>query len=226
MHKVKKIFISFAIIFAAGAAWLLLKPNSKPETPQPATVSSEVTKSEAGALILGQPSAKLTIVSYGDFQCPRCNKFFTTIEPRIREEYLDKGLVKIEWRNFATIGQESVDAAQAAHCANDQQFFPQFYSAVFNYMNANYWAKGINGENVGALSRSQLNKLAESSYDLINVAQFSKCLNEGKYAPKVKQELEAAQSAGFSLNTYVVGNQVINGVQPYAIFRPVIQSQL
>lgn len=222
----KKIFLGFAILFAVAAGYLLLKPDSKEIAENAPAQKTAPQSATEGALILGDAKAKLTIISFGDFQCPRCNKFFTTVEPSIREDFLDKGLVKIEWRNIASIGPESVEAAQAAHCANDQKFFPQYYEAVFNHMNTNYWAKNINGENVGALSRSKLKALAAGAYDLINEAQFNKCLDEGKYAPKVKHEQDEALQAGFSLNTYVIGDKVITGVQPYAIFRPVIQSQL
>lgn len=220
----RKALIVLAVVFAAGAGFILTRPDSK--SLAPATPDAKTDQPSTKALILGDPAAKLTIVSYGDFQCPRCNRFFNTIEPEIRRDFLDKGLAKIEWRNFATIGPESVDAAQAAHCANDQQFFPQFYRAVFIHMNNNYWAKGQDGENVGALSRAELKQLAAQSFDLINQAQFNKCLEKGTHKATVEDELRTAQSEGYSLNTYIIGKQIINGVQPYAIFKPVIQSQL
>lgn len=224
----KYIFVGLALIFG-GAAYLVLS-NRLPVRP---TDSSDSSNSESSSelkrtapLIIGNQNARLTLVEHGDFQCPRCNRFFHEIEPQIRRDFVDKGLVKIEWRNFASIGEESLDAARAAHCANEQKFFPNFYAEVFTYMNANYWARGLNGENAGALSRSRLKLLAANAYELINQQQFDDCLDSGKYAEVVTAELEAAQKAGYSLNTYLVGREVIQGVQPYAIFKPVIQSQL
>lgn len=222
----RKILIILAILFAGGAAFVLTRPDGKSVTTTPGDSKSSSTAVNSKALILGEPSAKLTIVAYGDFQCPRCNKFFNTVEPEIRRDFVDKGLAKIEWRNFASIGTESVEAAQAAHCANDQQFFPQFYQAVFTHMNNNYWAKGLNGENVGALSRAKLKQLAAQSFDLLNAQQFNDCLDQGSHTATVASELEQAKKNGYSLNTYLIGRQIINGVQPYSIFKPVIQSQL
>lgn len=224
----KKFFIVAAVLFGIAAVFLLTRASDdqSPES-EPASKSAKSSPaSKSAALIIGDDKAKLTLVEYGDFQCPRCNRFFHEIEPSIRQDFVEKGLVKIEWRNFATIGQESVDAAQASHCANDQRFFPQFYAAVFNHMDKNYWSKNLNGENVGALSKSNLKKLAGQSYDLINQKEFNKCLDSGKHIKTVEAELAAAEAAGYSLNTYVVGRQVIQGVQPYSIFKPVIQSQL
>lgn len=213
-----------AIGFAATAVFLALqKPQPKTERPEskPKTASAGIP-----ALVIGQPAAKLTIVAYGDFQCPRCNRFFTTVEPSIRQDYIDKGLVKFQWYNFASIGPESELAAQAAHCANDQNFFPQFYSAVFTYMNNNYWALGKNGENVGALRGPSLKRIAAQASDLINQKDFDKCLDGGKYAQAVREELTVAKDAGYGLNSYLVGKEMLTGVQPYSVFKPLIESQL
>src|SRR3972149_6459990 len=55
----------------------------------------------------GLPDAKVTIVEYSDFQCPWCGLFARTTSRQIEEEYVKTGRVRIVYRNFAFLGQES-----------------------------------------------------------------------------------------------------------------------
>lgn len=63
--------------------------------------------------VLGQSTAPVLIREYGDFQCPSCGAFFRGIEPQIRAVYIDTGLARLAWHDFAWIGTESRDAANA-----------------------------------------------------------------------------------------------------------------
>lgn len=82
-------------------------------------------------VILGDPNAPVTVIEYGDYQCPFCARFFTDVEPFIRDEYIKTGKVKMVFRNYAFLGPESVDAAEAAECAKDQGKFWEFHDALY-----------------------------------------------------------------------------------------------
>jgi protein-disulfide isomerase len=75
----------------------------------------------------GQDSAPVEIVELSDYQCPFCKRFVDLTEPQVESEYIQTGLVQLEFRNFAiTAGNAPPDeneatlAAEAAECANDQ----------------------------------------------------------------------------------------------------------
>src|SRR3989304_3320594 len=80
----------------------------------------ERTATAAGRT-LGRADAPVTIVEYSDFQCPYCATAAREIIPQIEESFINGGLVKLEFRHYAFIGQESVWAAEASECAREQR---------------------------------------------------------------------------------------------------------
>src|SRR3990170_7499447 len=61
---------------------------------------------------LGSPDAPLTILEYSDFQCPFCARAAQDVVPQVEESFITGGLVKLEYRHFIVIGQESVWAGE------------------------------------------------------------------------------------------------------------------
>ena len=72
--------------------------------------------------------------------------------------------MKILFKDFIVVGQDSMHAANAAHCANDQQMFWQYHSILYNN-----WA----GEGTGWVSSEQLNKFANTLG--LDMDKFSNC---------------------------------------------------
>ena len=86
--------------------------------------------------ILGDLNAPLTMVEFGDYQCTFCKKFFSETEESILTNYVETGKVKILFKDFIVVpGNDSVNAANAAHCANDQEMFWQYHSTLYNNWN-------------------------------------------------------------------------------------------
>lgn len=71
-------------------------------------------------LVLGRPQAEVTLVEFGDLQCPACKGFAEDVVPQVIESKVRSGEAKIEFRNFTIIGEESIDAAAAAIAAGEQ----------------------------------------------------------------------------------------------------------
>jgi protein-disulfide isomerase len=82
-------------------------------------------------VILGDPNAPVTFIEYGDYQCPFCARFFTDVEPLIKDQYVKTGKVKMIFRSYPFLGNESVLAAQAAECAKDQGKFWEYHDALY-----------------------------------------------------------------------------------------------
>lgn len=81
--------------------------------------------------VKGDPNAKLTIVEFADYQCPFCEKMQTDIVPSIIKDYVDTGKAKFVFKNLAVLGKESVDAANAALCAKEQNKFWEYHDKLF-----------------------------------------------------------------------------------------------
>ena len=75
--------------------------------------------------IIGNKDAPITIIEFSDFQCPFCARFHLETLPQIMNEYIDKGQVKLIFRDFPiqSIHPNAVPASMAAECANEQGKF-------------------------------------------------------------------------------------------------------
>lgn len=83
-------------------------------------VGKELEGIPQSGLVLGQPSAKVTLFEFGDLQCPVCKAYSEEIVPSVIESEVRGGKAKIEFRNFTIIGPESVPAGAAAIAAGKQ----------------------------------------------------------------------------------------------------------
>jgi len=166
--------------------------------------------------VLGDANAPVTIVEYADFQCPVCKRAATDLIPRIEEEYVNSGKVKIEFRYFPFLGQESWDAAQAAAAAEEQGKFWEYYAALFN-------AQGR--ENSGAFDYDKLLELAKDTG--LNVEQFDATLASNKNLELVQADADAAREKGVnSTPTFFVNGEKIVGAQDITKFRDAIDKAL
>jgi len=69
---------------------------------------------------LGDPRAPVTLIEFGDLQCPYCKDASDTILPAIIEDYVRDGRVKLIFRDVAFLGDDSTRAAQMAAAAGQQ----------------------------------------------------------------------------------------------------------
>lgn len=170
-------------------------------------------------VILGDPNAPVLLVEYGDYQCPFCGRFYTQVEPLLREEYIKTGKVKMVYRDFAFLGDESDVAAQAAECAKDQGKFWLYHDALFEAEIAD------GAENNGNLTSTLFLDIA-SRLDMDTQA-FESCFGSKKYADRVFEATRVAQNLGVNATpTVFVNERKIQGAQAYEQFASVIDSFL
>jgi protein-disulfide isomerase len=174
-------------------------------------------KSTAGeGRILGDPDAPVTVIEYADFQCPVCKRAETSVIAQLEKDYVEKGTVNIEFRNFAFIGQESFNAAQAAEAARDQGKFWEYHDALFN-------AQGR--ENGGNYTYPKLVELARQVG--LDVAKFEETLTNNVHLEAIQKESDDAKASGVnSTPTFFVGDKMIAGVKPYNEFKAAIAEAL
>ncbi|HZY42182.1 MAG TPA: thioredoxin domain-containing protein, partial [Anaerolineae bacterium] len=137
--------------------------------------------------VQGQATAPITLEEYADFQCPACGAFARGTIKQIEEKYVKNGTVKIVFRHFAFIGEESIRAAEASECANEQNKFWEFYDTLF----ANQA-----GENQGAFADDKLSGFAQGLG--LDMAAFSTCFASGKYRAAIQSETANGQLRGVS----------------------------
>ena len=79
---------------------------------------SVIADSQIKPIIEGNINAKVKIVVYESLTCSHCANFHKEVFPKLKDEFLDKGLVFIEFRNFP-LDIAALNASKLAHCKND-----------------------------------------------------------------------------------------------------------
>lgn len=95
--------------------------------------TQRVTVANGDLPVLGNTSAKVTLVEFSDYQCPFCGRHFTQTEPQLKKEYIDTGKVRFYYRDFplSQIHLGAEKGAEAARCAGDQGKYWEYHDIVF-----------------------------------------------------------------------------------------------
>jgi len=96
-------------------------------------------------IIEGNINAKVKIVVYESLTCSHCANFHKNVYPKLKDEFLDKGLVSIEFRNFP-LDIAALNASKLAHCKNDGKV----NILHFLYLKQEDWIKGNTIEKVNS----------------------------------------------------------------------------
>jgi protein-disulfide isomerase len=163
--------------------------------------------------VKGDPAAPVTLEVWGDFQCPVCRQYVATVGRQVEDTLVAQGTVKEVWRNMAFIGQESVWAAEAAECANEQGQFWGYHDKLYAEQQ---------GENRGYFSKSNLERFAA---DLkLDTGRFDPCLESDRYAAAIQGERAEGEAEGVHATPtlFVNGQKVAEGVPSYDDLRAAI----
>ena len=98
---------------------------------------SNIHAEEIKRITVGNKDAKITILAFESLTCSHCANFHTNVYPQLKEEYLDAGLVKIEFRHFP-LDIAAFNASKVSQCKNDGN--PDILESL--YANQQKWVKG------------------------------------------------------------------------------------
>ena len=112
----------------------------------------------------GNVDAKVSLIIYESLTCGHCADFHKEIYPKLKKDFIDNGLVKIEFRSFP-LDLAALNASKIAHCKNDGKT----NILHFLYSNQKDWVKGKTIEDINAHLRSLILKNENS-------LNFEKCL--------------------------------------------------
>ena len=92
----------------------------------------------------GDPDAAVTIVEFGDYQCPGCGSFAVSVKPRLEQEYVSSGEARFVYYDFPLIQihPNAFLAARAARCADDQDLYWEYHEHLFRNQTA--WSPSTN----------------------------------------------------------------------------------
>jgi protein-disulfide isomerase len=176
------------IVIGAGGLALATGGVGASAEPTPAPSPSAEPSSPPAGNAVGDPDAPVTIEVWADYQCPFCRLEDLLFGGAIEREYVMDGLVRVVYRDFAFLGQESSDAAVAVRCAGRQDPAAQlrFHDTLYTFQQ---------GENQGRFVRENLVQMAEIA-GVPDAAAFETCLDDPAVAAEVQDETQEGRDVG------------------------------
>jgi protein-disulfide isomerase len=120
---------------------------------------------ETNRIVSGNNNAKITIITYASLTCSHCANFHKEVYPKLKKDYIDTGLAKIEFRHFP-LDVAAFNASKIAQCKQDQSL--EILESL--YSNQQAWVKGGTIEEVNDNLKKFLKK---EGFDI----DFEKCIN-------------------------------------------------
>ena len=126
------------------------------------------SNAEIKRIISGNENAKITIIAYESLTCSHCASFHKEIYPNLKKDFIDTGLVKIEFRHFP-LDVAAFNASKISQCKQDQglEILETLYS------NQQAWVKGNTVEEANSYLKAFLRN---EGYNI----DFEKCINNKK----------------------------------------------
>lgn len=139
-------------------------------------------------MVLGDPSAPVTLVEFGDLQCPACKGHAEDVLPQVIESKVRAGKARIEFRNYPIIGAESTPAAAAALAAAAQ-------GRGWSFIELFYRNQGI--EETGYVTNSFLTAIARGA-GVADISRWNADRRSSRLIERIAREGRQARELGFS----------------------------
>ena len=175
--------------------------------------NSAFSENKINPIYEGSPDAKIQLIIYESLTCSHCADFHKNVYPDLKENFIDKGYVKIEFRNFP-LDLAALNASKIAHCKNDGK------SDILHFLfeNQEQWAKGSKIEDIN----SNLKKILDSEKYGINI---DKCINNKKVEDHILEDRINAVKK-FKLNstpTLIINNKKFDKPLTYKNLKKAIE---
>ena len=174
-----------------------------------------------GSPILGDPSAPITIVEFGDYQCHQCYNWFHNTKPAIFQEYIETGKVNLVFVDLAFLGRDSPKAAQATYCAEDQEMYWEYHDTLYTSQESKIDSGWANTERLKAFAFNME----------LDMELFDSCLDSGKYSKRVQYNSQQARDHGVrgTPGFFIVGpdgQEQLGGAQPFSVFKQILDTMI
>lgn len=222
--RISRPTLALLLALAGPAACDSAAASADPEpapTAQPAATSDTasaalLTRADLGR-IDGAESAKVWVIVISDFQCPFCKRWHEQTGTRLHTEYVRSGKIRVAYLNLPISSHRNAGPAhEAAMCAAEQGAFWPLADALF--ATQDQWKSRLTVE-------PYFDSLAVRH--VADDARYHACITSGAVRPLIEADVSRIQRIGVSSTpTFVIGQQVIVGAQPYEVFQRAIDAAL
>ena len=188
-----------AVIAAGALAWSVIGGGLTSAATQPIVSIVEGEMEDLEALVAmatgverGDPNAPITILEFGDFQCPACQQFATFVKPQLDLLYVDAGIARFVFHDYPIVSghPHAFLAARGARCALDQdeQYFWPFHDQLFAHQSTWSFSQG-----------APLNAFEDYAATIgLDVDDFGDCLDSDRFADVVSANMRLGIELGVS----------------------------
>lgn len=201
------------IVLVVGAALLFGGKSSNNQNSEPIKNPQDLIRKDSHIVKATNKNA-VTIVEFGDFQCPACGASYPTIE-QLRKAY--KGQITFVFRNFPlAMHHNAKAAAETAEAAGAQGKFFEMYDLL--YTNQEKWGETNNAMSY-FLEYAQALKL--------DMDKFKSDVEGNKYAKKIQADVTDGSAVGVEATpTFFINGVKQEGGLPYSEFKTKIDDVL
>lgn len=212
--------VAGAVYFSGGHTSLPLT-IAAPQQPTAQVVDISKVKTDREPFV-GNPNAPVTVAEWYDYQCPFCRRHTEETMPAIIKDYVNTGKVKVVFKDFQFLGPDSQRLGQFSRAvwAIAPDKFYEWHKTIYDNQGT---------ENTGWAT---VDKILALSKPILGQADTDKALQLVKANGKTYQsamDADKAEGAAFGVTGtpgFVIGKQLIEGAQPYAAIKQVIDLTL
>ncbi len=209
------LIVGAALMFGNGGAGQQAGTNP---TGQPPAKAVDIAKVDLkNNPYVGQENAPVTIAVWFDFQCSFCKRFENTALKEVRDIYVKEGTVRIVYKDFPILGQQSTDAALYSSAV--WEAYPTRWYEWFAAMFADDGESTANLEAMNAISTSLG----------LDSSRIEKMMKDNGTRYQAAIDADFAEGQGFGIGgtpASIIGKQLISGAQPYAVVSAAIDAEL
>ena len=218
MNKKGVIIGAIVVAIIVGIAASFSSPSSEIVNLDMTRIHGSVSTA-MGSPILGDPSAPITIVEFGDYQCHQCKNWFDNTKDPIMSEYIETGKANLVFVDMAFLGRDSPVAAQASYCAEEQEQYWEYHNELYK----------TQGSQIDGWADKETLKTIAVNLDL-DMELFESCLDSNKYQKRVQHNVSEAKSFGVrGTPTFLIVSsdgqeQKLVGAQPFSVFKQILDA--
>lgn len=177
------------------------------------------TKVEGKVLSIGSPDAKVTVKVFSSLTCPHCANFHSNVYEKLKDEYINKGLVKFEHHAFP-LDLAALNAEIIVRCQDNKERKFELLTEMYNKQTS--WAVGSDINKINVLI-----KKVGLNFDL-NEKKMDACLRDDQVQDEIlEQRIEAQKKYKIeSTPTIIINEKKYSGKVDYKQFKKAIDKKL
>jgi protein-disulfide isomerase len=210
-------FAALAVVAVAGAAalgWVLSRG-----APQATLLPEGTTLPVAAGYVMGDSTAPVTIIEFGDFECPACAQFATLTAPDVKARLVATGQVQYRFYDYPLPSHpNSIPASMAAACAADQGRFWEMHDALFGVQDR--WATVRTTRPKGVFK-----ELAQQIG--LDVGTWETCFDANRHLDRITAHAREGERLGVpSTPTFLIGRRKVPGALGYDQLKAYVDSAM